>query len=465
MPIQNSLAFVPLALVHFALLCSPGAQTVWANRTPATSPTPRHGAAMASDDTRGKVVLFGGDDNTTATAGDTWLWDGSVWTKQAPATSPPPRTHASAVTIPGGVLLFGGSSSGATRGDTWLWNGTTWAQLAGAGPTPRNDAAMAYDHLRRKVVLYGGNSSATTGAPLGDTWEWDVAIQTWSQVQNPIGTPGARRGHTMFFDPPSARMVLHGGYSTGYLYDTWQWDGSGRTWSQRLPPYQPTRFEAGCAFDPTTGRGCMFGGEYSGWYDEMWEWTGDTWELRAPAIRPSPRQKPAMCWDTTRGCVLVFGGYYSGTRYADTWTYRTLSRASYTAFGSPCSGTGTLKPYLAPTWGRLPWLNSVFSVEVAPIPVQFPQSAYLFLGAARQSPPIDLAIAGAPGCFLYVVPAVTVPMSVQQVPLAAVAAFAIPNVADLAGGSVFLQAAVFAAGSNALSFLFTDGGQATLGAR
>jgi len=61
-----------------------GAGGAWANRTPsplpALWPTARYNHAMAYDPTRGKVVAFGGTNNTTAPNGsqDVWEWDGSA---------------------------------------------------------------------------------------------------------------------------------------------------------------------------------------------------------------------------------------------------------------------------------------------------------------------------------------------------------------------------------------------------
>jgi hypothetical protein len=85
----------------------------WVNASPATSPSPRSGFALAYDGSTGQVVLFGGDLlGSTAAAGevlgDTWTWDGSTWTEQAsgaatPAPSSTPSPSGSVEPVPSGV--------------------------------------------------------------------------------------------------------------------------------------------------------------------------------------------------------------------------------------------------------------------------------------------------------------------------------------------------------------------------
>ena len=48
-----------------------------------SAPTRRRGTAMAYDEQRGRMVLFGGTDDS-GILGDTWEWDGSTWTRVSP---------------------------------------------------------------------------------------------------------------------------------------------------------------------------------------------------------------------------------------------------------------------------------------------------------------------------------------------------------------------------------------------
>jgi len=134
------------------------------------------------------------------------VWDGTRWT--AASAFEPPRRRAAALTYDlahGRVVLFGGvDDTGADLGDTWQWDGA-WRPIPFGEPQPRARHAMAYDARRTATVMFGG--MAGDGHPLGDTW-------TWSGVDwQPIVTaaPPARADHAMAYDAARDRIVLFGG--------------------------------------------------------------------------------------------------------------------------------------------------------------------------------------------------------------------------------------------------------------
>ncbi len=174
----------------------------WTQRS-TTGPSPREGHAMAYDRARGVTVLFGGRYYSSGSGfllGDTWEWDGTTWMLRSTIGPLPRAYHAMAYDNARGVIvLFGGWDDGSFhKGDTWEWNGTTWTQRSTTGPSPRIYHAMAYDSARRVTVLFGGSYGS---ALRGDTWEWDGS--TWTQR---IATgPSHRYSHTMAYD--SSRRV------------------------------------------------------------------------------------------------------------------------------------------------------------------------------------------------------------------------------------------------------------------
>ena len=59
------------------------------------------------------------------------------------------------------------------------WEQTAWTSAPVDGLSPRYLPAVAFDPVRRVLVLFGGG--ATTGMSLyGDTWEFDGT--TWRRV-------------------------------------------------------------------------------------------------------------------------------------------------------------------------------------------------------------------------------------------------------------------------------------------
>ncbi|MFQ5507494.1 MAG: kelch repeat-containing protein, partial [Planctomycetota bacterium] len=67
----------------------------------------------------------------------------------------------------------------------------------------RTGHAMAYDPIRKRVVLFGGFFGPLTPVKVAgrvyfdDTWEWDG--KTW-QPRRPLHSPSPRNGHGMAYD-------------------------------------------------------------------------------------------------------------------------------------------------------------------------------------------------------------------------------------------------------------------------
>ena len=169
--------------------------TAWTRADTATGPGGAGHLAMAYDSKRQRVVMFGGDAPQRPATADTWEWDGREWRRVA-TTGPEPRTrHALAYDAARGVtVMFGGQiGSGQTAAfpqETWTWDGARWTRVDARGPAPRFGPSMAYDHGRKRVMLFGGNRGARPFDRLADTWEFDGA--SWQQLE-PAGVSAAAR--------------------------------------------------------------------------------------------------------------------------------------------------------------------------------------------------------------------------------------------------------------------------------
>ncbi len=185
-------------------------------------PGARADAFMVYDAARSAMVMFGGLAPGNINLGDTWHRIGTAWSQQFPLQSPSPRwiqrmayDSDRAVTV-----LFGGAATGGVLGDTWEWNGMAWVNAAVAGAPARYGHAMAYDPHRQVSLMFGGQDGFNFGTGLlGDTWEWNG--QTWTQLQIP--GPPARSFVKMVYHSARRRVVLFGGYtSAGFANDTWE---------------------------------------------------------------------------------------------------------------------------------------------------------------------------------------------------------------------------------------------------
>jgi hypothetical protein len=300
--------------------------------TPQTSPSPRANLAMAYDAAHGTTVLFGGAGSGNGfdqpDLGDTWEWDGTTWAERTPAASPSPRWgHAMAYDVAGReVILFGGAWGDGLSADAWAWDGTTWTERRPPFPATRESHAIAFDGARGKTVLFGGlggQPSTAVDPDLADTWEWDGT--RWTE-RTPSQSPPGRFGHGMAFDGTRKRTVLFGGAWEAYdssneahataLSDTWEWDGT--NWTLRTPPTSPSqRADHAMAFDSARGVTVLFGGVLPcGFpalpgtclvFGDTWEWDGSNWTERTPAHSPAPRFGHAMAFDSVRRVTVLFG--------------------------------------------------------------------------------------------------------------------------------------------------------------
>ena len=279
----------------------------WELLQPVSSPPARLGHAMAYDAARDRVVLFGGQTQSTQKAfDDTWEWDGATWSVMAPAGAlPPSRAHAAMAYDPrrDRVVLFGGELPGraARLADTWTWNGTSWTQLPSPqAPGGQSCHAMAYDPSRGVIVMVGVNPSATT------VTVWELVGDTWME-RTTMTAPPERTEAVLAYDPVARAVILAGGISAlgTPLADAWRWNG--QDWSPA--PSIDTRIGGAAATDPQRRTVVLFGGMLAanGMRGGVAELDGGTW--RAPTFANiTPRRNLAAAYDARRGEVIMFGG-------------------------------------------------------------------------------------------------------------------------------------------------------------
>jgi hypothetical protein len=251
-------------------------------------PAPRAGHAMTFDATNQRIVLFGGraiPGNTPLC--DTWAYEGRRWTRLIENDCPPGRSidaqllHVGpenpVVLLEGPALPFdsaqrplriwglreggwrlvdslGPRRSGFTRaawddarrrlvvpvlygGDdpgVWEWDGKQWLQRAhdatSRTPSTRQTFALAFDPVRRTVVLVGGQGSSR-GPYLGDLWTWDGS--SWTERSVSAAAPAGRGGGHLLSDPAHRRLLYFGGYAEAVLAELWALRDS--SWSRLMP--------------------------------------------------------------------------------------------------------------------------------------------------------------------------------------------------------------------------------------
>jgi len=198
---------------------------------------------------------------------------------------------------------------------------------------------MVYDGATNTVVLFGGTNGATN---FSDTWIWDGATATWTQLFPPKSPPG-RRFDTqgMAFDAEQGIVVLFGGYAAGTSFnDTWTWDGKARRWTQQSLKASPSARRAPIAYDRATEQIVLFGGDdgAANQYNDTWVWNGDNWHLRTTPIAPGPRGLASLAYDPALHAVVLFGGFMGTQVYNDTWAWNGSTWTQITTANVPPNG-------------------------------------------------------------------------------------------------------------------------------
>jgi len=100
------------------------------------------------------------------------------------------------------------------------------------------------------------------------------------------------------------------------------------------------------AYDSVRERVVVFGGwtgndSAVGFLDDTLEWDGQAWVQRSPASRPSPRRFAVMAYDPARRRTLLFGGASVGGSLMDTWEWDGANWLRRLPAQSPMGRSGT----------------------------------------------------------------------------------------------------------------------------
>jgi len=131
----------------------------WVGPTIPVGPSRRSRAAATFDPVRGGVVIYGG----SGYADDAWVWDGTGWTVVCQACTGRGRVGAGLITyVPWRELfVINGYDSSEIAGTVAI--GESGSRDLSNDPTQRDNVAVAWDSLRRRIVMFGGNGGGCSG--------------------------------------------------------------------------------------------------------------------------------------------------------------------------------------------------------------------------------------------------------------------------------------------------------------
>lgn len=303
------------------------APLTWAEVSAGTGgPAPRRNAVLVVDAASQHAYLHGGRVDGDSVA-DLWRLDlvSGAW-EELPGSNdgPEPRFSHTGVwdEARSRLVLFSGEGErfGDFFSDVWAYDpaGGTWEEIAadGAGPADRYGSCAGYDAAGDRFLISHG---FTDTGRFDDTWAFDLATNSWTDVTPDGDVPGARCLHGCGFDAATGSLVMFGGQDDdrAYLDDTWVFDGS--SWAEG-PAGPSARKFPGLA--PGVGGIVVFGGDSAdGYLADTWLYAEGGWQELFPAASPSPRESTAAASDSD-GSVLIFGGGGPDGDLADFWRLR-----------------------------------------------------------------------------------------------------------------------------------------------
>lgn len=300
-----------------------GTAATWSDATPAArpleQPLERWGFGAVYDEGRSALLVFGG----YARGRSTLEWDPvtRIWSDRTPAAIPvswPTARYGVAMVYDATVervFMFGGREydSNLPLDELWEWNGAagTWTDRTpvsppAAWPEARDFAAMSFEPVRGKALLFGGGDDSTR---MNDAWELTGSAYTWADWTAsplPASWPGKRYRATLAY-AGGGKMLLVGGNPDG---TTWLRDDTTGAWTK--PAGGPTVTFGAAAYHAARDRAVV-------WSGPSYEFAGATssWALLPAAVSPATRTRHVLVHDSGRSRSIMFGGLIDDSGYTD----------------------------------------------------------------------------------------------------------------------------------------------------
>ncbi len=300
--------------------------------------------------------------------------------------------------------------------------------------------------------MFGGHTA--NGSYLGDTWEWDGVV--WMPRFAAV-YPSARSHHGLAYDPLRSRTVLMGGQAASASSPIWEWNGSSWIAMGIADPLIGGSWRTPLAFDGLHGR--ILAGA-----NRWWNGAALSVPVGSGGSGVSAIAWPQMAWDEARQRVVRFGrgnGYPIGTGLTQEFAYPPVSSV-VTPYGTGC---GTPPLALSPATSSQPRIGASFTTEVANVPFGFPFVSFGVSDQWIGPFPLPLVLDGFGfvGCLLHHDAITSQPCTLLPGGGVAQHALPIPNVPALLNSRLFLQAWSLAPGVNPGGVVLSNGLRIVIG--
>lgn len=339
----------------------PSRENTWVKVNPSPSPPERGYFDMVYDSESNIIILMGGFQfesvdlyPTFIFRDDLWTYSVSsnIWENITPIVRPPVTTTTLAYDSKHDVVILFGGVDGGVFGDTWAYdyNTNTWTNMTPDISPPARDAhEIVYDSQSERIIMFGGRNTTTYWAVterdfLNDTWIYDYAENTWTEITPQI-SPEGRWFFDMVYDSKVDRVILFGGGTSDYLLggsdrgmkgDTWAFDLESETWTKLNPINSPSpRSYFSMVYNNKTNQTILMGGSFgAGGGDDLddillqdtWAFDYNTkaWTNMTSSNFPGHRTRHKMVYTEKTSQIVLFGGQLDDEWNFfnnDTWIY------------------------------------------------------------------------------------------------------------------------------------------------
>lgn len=263
------------------------------------------------------------------------MTSGLAWEEVMPAgpksaPMPAPRKDSTLIhdSANNTLLLFGGREKGQALNDLWSFDLETrmWTEIEAEGPSPRFGHLSVFDVKRSRMVVFSGQAGTDF---FNDTWSYDPASGQWEELQPEGDLPVVRYGGCSGYDPENDLFYIsHGFTNSGRFDDTWSFNLATDSWTDLSPsgdrPVKRCLHQ--CFFDATSNQLVLFGGQSNAVpiLGDLWKFdvaTGAWTETEPVDPAPLPRFNYSMAGDPESGEFFLFGGLTSQGKGDDLWAY------------------------------------------------------------------------------------------------------------------------------------------------
>ena len=253
------------------------------------TPQPRTFAPLTYDNENDRLILFGGSKvlfgqvpDPQNLLNDTWQFKSNQWEMLTTNDAPEPRAEAAMAYDEHrkAIVLFGGyyiEEGGYIKlNDTWEFYDNDWHLISNEGPSERHGVAMAYDTENKSVILFGGSTvDRQYGESMGETWKWNGKEWRKLEIEQPAGIFNA----SMVYDTDRKELIRFGGWNgNSRINETWSL--SNNEWTELKMPDSPSpRNHSAMVYDKEQKRIIVFGGhDGKNVFGDTWEFTDYKWK-------------------------------------------------------------------------------------------------------------------------------------------------------------------------------------------